>query len=92
MHMLSLERMQNFKSAVPIDVQLNDAAREMRARKEKERAENQHIVETIFDVVRHLAKQNSAFRGHDESKDSKNKGNFIEELEFLAKYHAPLKN
>ena len=92
MHLLSLERMHNFKSATPIVVQLNDAAREMRARKDVERAENRHIVETIFDVVRHLAKQNSAFRGHDESTDSKNRGNFLEELEFLSKYHAPLRN
>ena len=83
MHMLSLERRHNFMSATPIDVQLNDAAHEMRARKEKERIENRHIVETIFDVVRHLAKQNIAFRGHDESTDSKNRGHFLEELEPL---------
>ncbi len=68
--MLSLERMHNFKSATPIIIQLNDAAHEMRARKDVERAENQHIVETIFNIVRHLAKQNSAFCGNDEATDS----------------------
>jgi hypothetical protein len=91
MHALSAERMQCFKTATPIDVQLNKEAEEVRGRKEQERFENRHIVETVFDVVRHLAKQNGSFRGHDESSDSKNKGNFLEELEFLSKYHAPLK-
>ena len=90
-HMLSVERRYNFTSATPIDVQLNDAAHKMRARKEEERIENRHIVETIFDIVQHLAKQNSTCRGHDESTDSKNKGNFLEELEFVSKYHAPLR-
>jgi len=35
MHLLSLERMQNFKTVTPVDIQLNEAAREMRERKEK---------------------------------------------------------
>ena len=92
MHLLSLERMQNFKTATPVDIQLNEAAREMRERQERERSENRRIVEVIFDVVRHLAKQNVAFRGHDETSLSKNKGNFLEEICFLAKYHQPLKD
>ena len=84
-----MERIHNFRTAKPIDVQLNDAAHEaMHSRKEKE---NRSIVQVIFDVVRHLAKQNSAFRGHDESADSTNQGNFLEELEFLTKYHEPLR-
>ena len=91
MHHLSMERIHNFRTAKRIDVQLNDAAEAMHSRKEKEREENRSIVQVIFDVVRHLAKQNSAFRGHDESADSTNQGNFLEELEFLAKYHEPLR-
>ena len=91
MHMLSVERRHNFMSATPIDVQLNDAAHKMRARKEEERIEKRHIVETNFEIVRHFAKQNTAFRGHDKLTDSKNKGNFLEELEFLPKYQAPLR-
>ena len=86
-----MERIHNFRTAKRIDVQLNDAAEAMHSRKEKEREENRSIVQVIFDVVRHLAKQNSAFRGHDESADSTNQGNFLEELEFLTKYHEPLR-
>ena len=92
MHLLSLERMQNFKTATPVNIQLNEAAREMRERQERKRSENRHIVEVIFDVVRLLAKQNVACRGHDETSLSKNKGNFLEEIYFLAKYHQPLKD
>ena len=54
MHLLSLERMQNFKTMTPVDIQLNEAAREMRERKERERFENRHIVGVIFDIVCHL--------------------------------------
>ena len=91
MHFLSKERIHNFRTAKPIDVQLNDAAEAMHSRKEKEREENRSIVQVIFDVIRHLAKQNSAFRGHDESADSTNQGNFLEELKFLSKYHELLR-
>ena len=63
----------------------------MVAKQHKERSENRHILETIFDVVRHLAKQNSAFRGHNETEDFLNRGNFLEELQFLSKYHKPLR-
>jgi hypothetical protein len=87
-----MERMQNFKSDNQhIDVQLVGIAEASKTRKEQEREENRQIVQTIFDVVRHLAKQNTAFRGHDETNDSANRGNFLEELLFLSKYDKPLK-
>ncbi len=92
MHILSMERMQNFKSDNQhIDVQLVGIAEASKTRKEQEREENRQIVQTIFDVVRHLAKQNTAFRGHNETSDSANHGNFLEELLFLSKYDKPLK-
>ena len=92
MHILSMERMQNFKSDnQPIDEQLVGIAEASKTRKEEERKENRRIVQTIFDLARHLAKQNTAFRGHDETDDSANRGNFLEELHFLAKYDKPLK-
>ena len=73
MHMLFAERMPCFRSTTPIDVQLNKEAEEIRGRREQERVENRHIVETMFDVVRHLAKQNSSFCGHDETATPKTK-------------------
>ena len=92
MHMLSLGGYERFVSgAAPVNVQINNAAQVHLSRQQKEQAENRHIFKVIFDVTRHLGTQNSAFRGHDESEDPKNKGNFLEELDFLAKYHDPLK-
>ena len=38
------------------------------------------------DFVRFLLRQGIAFRGHDESKNSSNQGNFLELLRFLV-YH-----
>ncbi|XP_028407825.1 uncharacterized protein LOC114530403 [Dendronephthya gigantea] len=71
-------------------MQLNREAEAVTERKEQESKENRDIVETIFDV-QHLAKQNMSFCGYDESYDSKHEGNFLEELQFLSKYHAPLR-
>ena len=45
----------------------------------------------IIDVIRHISLQNEAFRGHNEKPTSENQGKFLEEIMFLAKYHAPLK-
>ncbi len=84
--------MQNFKSDNQhIDVQLVDIAEASKTRKEQEQEENEQIVQMIFDVVRHLAKQNTAFCGHDETNDSANHGNFLKELLLLSKYDKPLK-
>jgi hypothetical protein len=44
-------------------------------------------LKTSIDSVRWLAFQACAFRGHDESSDSKNQGNFIELIKFLATFN-----
>ena len=90
MHLLAQERSLNFEKAKPISLLLNEASVADISKKERERIENRSIVQVLFDVVLHLAKQNSSFRGHDETEDSKNAGNFLEEIKFLAKYHPPL--
>lgn len=46
---------------------------------------NRRNLGRIIEAVRLLGRQNIAFRGHDESVDSKNKGNFIELLNWKAK-------
>ncbi|KAG7988370.1 hypothetical protein I3843_03G184700 [Carya illinoinensis] len=48
---------------------------------------NRLRVKTSIDVVRWLAFQGCAFRGHDETLDSKNRGNFLEMLKLLASYN-----
>jgi len=44
----------------------------------------------ILDIIRFLARQGIAFRGHKEDSTSDNKGNFLELVHFIAKYHPPL--
>lgn len=50
-------------------------------------SENREIVKTIFEALLYLARQNNAFRGHDEHWSSSNQGNFIELVKLLAKYN-----
>lgn len=54
--------------------------------------ENREIMEDIIPVVLFLTRQGLAFRGHDESKESRNKGNFKELLELLSLYSPRLKH
>ena len=48
--------------------------------------QNRETLKGISEAVLFLSKQELAFRGHDESKDSLNKGNFWELLECYAKF------
>jgi len=41
-------------------------------------------------VLQYLTRQNSSFRGHDESWLSKNQGNFLELIKLFAKHNALL--
>ena len=50
---------------------------------------NRHYIKTVAEVVLLCSKQEISFRGHDESKDSSNKGNFKEILALVAK-HDPI--
>ncbi|KAF0707284.1 zinc finger MYM-type protein 1-like, partial [Aphis craccivora] len=53
-------------------------------------AENREILKVIIDALLFTARQNIALRGHDESNNSMNKGNFLELLKLLSKHHGPL--
>jgi len=51
---------------------------------------NRQVVKIIIDAIIYTAWQNIALRGHDESRKSLNKGNFLELVDLLANYYAPL--
>ncbi|TYH25430.1 hypothetical protein ES288_A03G168300v1 [Gossypium darwinii] len=53
---------------------------------------NRLRLKTSIDVVRWLSFQGCAFRGHDESSGSKNRGNFLELLSLLASYDEKVKD
>ena len=44
-------------------------------------------VKTSIDVVRWLTLQECAFRGHDETSSSRNRGNFLELISLLSSYN-----
>ncbi|XP_020674075.2 zinc finger MYM-type protein 1-like [Dendrobium catenatum] len=54
---------------------------------EQNRKDYRTRLNASVDCVRFLLQQGLAFRGHDESEDSENKGNFLELLSFLAKHN-----
>lgn len=49
------------------------------------------VLKRVLDVVLLLSKQNLPFRGHRETDDSENKGNFLEVVHLLSKYDAVLR-
>lgn len=49
-------------------------------------------LKTTIDAVKWLTFQVCAFRGHDESRDSNNRGNVIELIKLLASYNADVAN
>ncbi|XP_061342597.1 uncharacterized protein LOC133288795 [Gastrolobium bilobum] len=53
----------------------------------QEIATNRLRLQVYVDVTRWLALQGCAFRGHDESLDSINRGNFLQMIKFLASYN-----
>ncbi|XP_071709185.1 uncharacterized protein [Rutidosis leptorrhynchoides] len=56
----------------------------------EKRLKNRTRLKASIDIVRWLAFQAIAFRGHDETTNSKNRGNFIEMLKLLASYNDEL--
>lgn len=70
--------------------QLSSAAEVAESRRTQEKNKNRKILATIFDIVRHLAVENNAFRGLNEDKTSTQQGKFLEEVKFVAKYDSDL--
>ena len=64
-----------------VDVMISQARREEIKRHNEEVRQNREILRTITNAVLYLGKQELPFRGHDESSDSLNKGNYRELLE-----------
>lgn len=74
-----------------IDLQLDEQRRNLTAAHNNKVRQNREILKRLINVITFLGKQELAFRGHDESKDSENKGNYLELVNFLAEYDSPLR-
>ena len=85
-HMSSMVAFKSCLQGKPIDTLLDEQRAELHSRRQKEIASNREVLAHLLDIIRLLAKQNLAFRGHDESASSVNRGNFLELVHHQAKY------
>ena len=65
---------------------LSQARREEIRRHNEQVRQTREILKLLTDAVLYLSKQELPFRGHDESRDSLNKGNCRELLEWFLKF------
>ncbi|XP_046855044.1 uncharacterized protein LOC124448071 isoform X3 [Xenia sp. Carnegie-2017] len=68
-----------------IDCLMSQTRREEIQRHNEEVRQNREMLKTITEAVLYLSRQELAFRGHDESSSSMNRGNYRELLESFAK-------
>nr|XP_032834249.1 zinc finger MYM-type protein 1-like [Petromyzon marinus] len=73
-----------------VDQQLNEQMRRETELHNEKVKKNREILKRLIDCVIFLGKQELSFRGHDESKESTNRGNFVELISFLAEHDKDL--
>ena len=85
-HMEAYKQWKVFDSREGVDVLFSRARREEVERYNEEVRQNREMLKNIGEGVLYLAKQELAFRGHDESRTSLNQGNYRELLKVLGKF------
>ena len=85
-HLSAFKTWKTYGANVRVDSLLSQARRDEIQRHNEEVRQNREILKTVTEAVLYLSKQELAFRGHDESEDSLNKGNYRELLESFAKF------
>lgn len=75
-----------------IDHAIDEGAKLLTERHNEQVSHNRDILKRLIDITSLLARQELAFRGHDESADSQNKGNYREVFAVLSKYDNLVKN
>ncbi|KAM6949866.1 ribonuclease P protein subunit p29 isoform 1-T1 [Lycodopsis pacificus] len=73
-----------------VDPQLDEQVRREKELYNEKVKKNREILKKLIDCVIFLGKQELSLRGHDESKDPTNKGNYVELLSFLAEHDTDL--
>ena len=69
-----------------VDTLLSQTRRDEIQRHNEEVRQNREVLKTVTEALLYLSKQELAFRGHDKSEESLNKGNYRELLESFAKF------
>lgn len=75
-----------------IDFSLNEGYKRSIEIHNEKISENRYVVGKLIDITCFLAKQELAFRGHNETQDSFNKGNYVELFELLSSVDPKLKS
>ncbi|KAJ4446703.1 hypothetical protein ANN_13400 [Periplaneta americana] len=76
---------------VRVDMQLSDQLKNEITFHNKKVDQNRELLKRFIHAVCFLSKQELAFRGHDESSTSINRGNYVELLKYTAEYDPLLK-
>ena len=84
-HLHCYKSWKTFNQSESIDAALSKVRAEELSRHNEEVTRNRKTLKVLTNAVLYLAKQQLAFRGKDESSESKNRGNYIELLEYFAK-------
>ncbi|XP_043476438.1 zinc finger MYM-type protein 1-like [Leptopilina heterotoma] len=87
-HLGNLEKWKLFETGLKLE---NTIDSELLKNMVSEKKKWRNILTRLLDITLFLSKQNLAFRGHDESENSTNRGNFLEMVKLLSKYDAVLK-
>ncbi len=75
---------------IRVEHAINEGARIQVAKHNETVKQNRAFLNRLIDVTSLLGRQELSFRGHDESSESSNKGNYREFTETLAKYDSVL--
>lgn len=90
LHIQALVNLKTFGNK-RIDVCLNESLKKNINKYNEKVDNNRYIVSKLIDITCFLAKQELAFRGHNEKSNSLNKGNFVETFNLLASVDDRLK-
>ena len=71
-HMSSMVAFKSYLQYKPIDCLLDQQRAEEQSRRQREIENNRQVLTHLLDIIRLLAKQNLALRGHNESANSLN--------------------
>ena len=86
-HKAALQQLAHFANNMAhVDVMLDKQLRAAKIQEEENNLRNQEVIKILLDIARTLARQQIAFRGHDESD-----GNFVEIVNLVARHNTQLK-
>lgn len=85
-HKLAAFRYNSFISGRSIKIEMSKSAKLAEQSRLRKIEKNKKSLSTLFDVTLFLSRQNLAFRGHDESENSLNQGNFRELVKLIKKF------